>query len=74
MKLAVTGKGGVGKSLTSLNLSTYLSMMGRQVVVIDGDLTSGGSMIRNVSTVFKDGIGYDAVGLLDSVKGQVGLR
>ncbi|HJO02609.1 MAG TPA: amidohydrolase family protein [Acidobacteriota bacterium] len=44
------------------------------LVVIDGDLTSGGSMIRNVSTVFKDGIGYDAVGLLDSVKGQVGLR
>ncbi len=32
------GKAVVGKSVTSLNLSMYLAMMGRRVVVIDGDL------------------------------------
>ena len=44
------------------------------LVVIDGDLTADGSMIRNVSIVFKDGVGFDAGKLLDSVKGEVGLR
>ena len=28
----------MGKSLTSLNLATYPALMGRQVVIIDGDL------------------------------------
>ncbi len=44
------------------------------LAVLEGDLTTAASVIRNVVTVFKDGIGYDAGKLLDSVKGQVGLR
>ncbi|MBD90090.1 MAG: hypothetical protein CL940_07120 [Deltaproteobacteria bacterium] len=32
------GKGGVGKSLTSVNLATYFALQGRRVVLIDGDL------------------------------------
>jgi hypothetical protein len=31
-------------------------------------------VIRNVVTVFKDGIGYDSAKLIASVKGLVGVR
>ncbi len=44
------------------------------LVVIDGDPIQRPEEIRNVVTVFKDGIGYDAAGLIDSVEGIVGVR
>jgi hypothetical protein len=44
------------------------------LVVIRGDPVADPSEIRNVVTVFKDGIGYDASGLIDSVRGIVGIR
>jgi hypothetical protein len=30
--------------------------------------------IENVETVFKDGVGYDSKKLIESVRGQVGMR
>jgi hypothetical protein len=44
------------------------------LVVIDGDLVADAAAIRDVTTVFKDGVGYDSVKLIDSVKGLVGIR
>ena len=44
------------------------------LVVIDGDPVTRHAEIRNVSLVFKEGVGYDSVGLIESVKGVVGLR
>lgn len=44
------------------------------LVVIDGDPLASPVEIRNVVTVFKDGVGYDSRKLIDSVRGQVGLR
>ena len=41
--------------------------------IIHGDLTSNASVIRNVTTVFKDGVGYDSAKLLAAVKGRVGI-
>ncbi len=44
------------------------------LVVMNGDLTADPSVIRNVTIVFKDGIGYDSVTMLDDVTGRVGIN
>lgn len=44
------------------------------LVVIRGNPAAAPGDIRNVVTVFKDGVGYDSVKLIESVKGIVGLR
>lgn len=44
------------------------------LVVIKGDPSKNISDIENIETVFKDGIGYDSAKLIESVKGQVGIR
>jgi len=44
------------------------------LVVLRGDLESDAAIIRNVTVVFKDGVGYDSEKLIDSVKGMVGIR
>lgn len=44
------------------------------LLVIEGDIGSNASDIRNVRLVFKDGLGYDAKKLTDAVQGLVGMR
>ena len=44
------------------------------LVVIRGNPVADPAQIRNVTIVFKDGVGYDATKLVASVKGQVGIR
>jgi hypothetical protein len=44
------------------------------LVVIRGDPVERPEEIRNVVTVFKDGVGYDAGRLIEAVRGQVGVR
>ena len=44
------------------------------LVVIDGDPVRREAEIRNVTLVFKEGVGYDAPALAESVQGLVGLR
>ena len=44
------------------------------IVLIKGDPSKKIEDIENVETVFKAGIGYDSQKLIDSVKGQVGIR
>ena len=43
-------------------------------VLIKGDPSKKIEDIENVETVFKDGVGYDSSKLIDSVRGQVGIR
>jgi hypothetical protein len=43
------------------------------VVLLDGDLTREVGVIRRVAAVFKDGIGYDPVKLVQATKGRVGI-
>ncbi len=44
------------------------------LVVIGGDPVRRPAEIRNVTLVFKQGVGYDSAALIESVKGLVGLR
>ena len=44
------------------------------LVVIKGDPIATPADIRNVTVVFKEGVGYDAPKLTESVKGLVGVR
>ena len=44
------------------------------LVVIDGDPIARPVEIRNVVTVFRDGVGYDPDALIESVRGAVGIR
>ena len=43
------------------------------LVVLAGDLAADPGTIRKVTTVFKDGIGYDSAKLVSAVKGRVGI-
>jgi len=43
------------------------------LVVLRGDLTADPTVIRNTTTVFKDGVGYDSSKLIASVEGRVGI-
>ena len=44
------------------------------LLVIKGDPSRNIQDIRNLVTVFKDGVGYDSAKLLDAVKGRLGLQ
>ena len=44
------------------------------LVVIHGDPAANISAIKKVEIVFKDGVGYDSLKLLQSVRGKVGLE
>jgi imidazolonepropionase-like amidohydrolase len=68
--------------IATLNGATYLGLADRigsiapgkaaDLVVVKGDPSKNIGDIENVETVFKDGVGYDAAKLLDSVKGRYG--
>jgi imidazolonepropionase-like amidohydrolase len=68
--------------IATLNGAIYLGLEGRigsiapgkaaDLVVVKGDPSKTIADIENVAIVFKDGVGYDAGKLLDSVKGRYG--
>jgi len=43
------------------------------LVVLRGDLAADPTVIRRVTTVFKDGVGYDSAKLIAAVRGRVGI-
>ena len=51
-------------------------MPGKQadLVLIKGNPSKRIDEIENVETVFNAGVGYDSKKLIDSVRGQVGIR
>jgi imidazolonepropionase-like amidohydrolase len=70
-------------SIGTLNGAKYLGRdalvgsiaVGKQadLIVLNGNPAQAIADVRNVETVFKRGVGYDPVKLVESVKGRVGL-
>ena len=44
------------------------------LVLLRGDLVADPSVIRNVVTVYKDGVAYDPTKLINAVRGRVGVN
>jgi imidazolonepropionase-like amidohydrolase len=44
------------------------------LVVLDGDLASDPAVIHKVTTVFKEGVGYDSAKLIADCKGHLGVN
>ncbi|WP_435547456.1 P-loop NTPase [Desulfobacterium sp. N47] len=63
-KVAISaGKGGVGKSLLSVNLATSLAMMGRKVTILDQDL-DGSTVPKMLGIQGERGLKYGSKGLI----------
>ena len=60
---------GIDKERGSVAAGKYADL-----VVLDGDLTADPKVLHKVLWVFRDGVGYDSAKLVDSVKGDVGVR
>ncbi len=60
---------GVDRELGSVEVGKAADL-----IVVAGNPAATAKDLRNVVTVFKDGVGYDSAKLLASVKGIVGLR
>src|SRR5213083_218466 len=60
---------GVDKSLGTVERGKLADL-----VVLRGDLAAEPSVIRSVTLVFKDGVGYDSGKLIASVQGRVGVN
>jgi imidazolonepropionase-like amidohydrolase len=55
-------------------IGTLAAGKAADVVAIEGDPSANIKDIENVRIVFKDGVGYDSAKLIESARGQVGLR
>ena len=55
-------------------VGTVAPGMQADLAILRGDLVSDATVIRNVVTVFKKGLGFDSGKLIASAKGQVGLK
>jgi Amidohydrolase family len=56
------------------SIGTIAKGKNADLVLIKGDPSKKIEDIENVETVFKDGVGYDSKKLIESVRGQVGIR
>ena len=85
MRLAVVAAGFTPEEairIATLNGATFLGNADRigtiatgkdaDIVIVRGNPAANIADIRNVTAVFKDGVGYDPAKLIESVRGLVG--
>ncbi|MGH9906932.1 MAG: hypothetical protein ACRD8U_15285 [Pyrinomonadaceae bacterium] len=60
--------------LVSAQSACRRSPVDPDIVIIRGNPAASIKDIRNVTIVFKDGVGYDSAKLIDSVQGQAGIE
>jgi len=60
---------GIDKETGSIEAGKHADL-----ILINGDLASDPALIRNVEIVFRDGVGFDSVAIIESIEGQVGVR
>jgi imidazolonepropionase-like amidohydrolase len=60
---------GVDRELGSIEIGKIAD-----IAIVRGNPAATASDIRNVTMVFKDGVGYDSAKLIEAVKGSVGIR
>jgi hypothetical protein len=56
------------------HIGTIASGKQADLVLVKGDPSKNIDDIENVEIVFKDGVGYDSKKLIESLRGQVGMR
>ncbi len=59
----ISGKGGVGKSVVAVNISSLLAKLGKQVVLVDADLS-------NPSVSLHLGLSYAPIGIQEVLSGR----
>ena len=84
VKFILTLPVSIGSKNTTLNAAEYLQRqdsigsiaVGKQadLVLLDGILTKDISVIKNIKTVFKSGVGYDSKKIFEQTKNVVGLH
>jgi imidazolonepropionase-like amidohydrolase len=65
-----------GARFLGLSAQTGSLEVGKQadIAILKGNLSQEIKNVENVELVFKDGVGYESSALIDSVRGQVGIR
>lgn len=68
----MTGNG--AKALERQDIGTIQVGKRADFVILNGNLENDATTVKNVETVFKNGVGYDSHSILETIEGQFGIE